>query len=525
MNINKTQFTSKKLLLYEVLIRIYIELHKYQNEGYLYMITWMQRHKKYLIVTIWISTIAFVLGTYASIDWTKLFKHNANTVAKVGNIEITRDELKKSYSRLYVEYSKMFQGNFDKEKAKSFGLEKQALKQLIDQALILNLAKSYDLTVRDEEVLAELKTQEYFFNEGVFDKGIYKEVLSKNNISTKEYESEIKKQLLIEKTLKLLPVESSTKESAIIDTVMNIADKIEYKVLSDKNINIDTSDDLLKPFWENKRNNFMTEVSYEVNYIKQTKVSQENNETKINEHYSQNKNHYKDEEGKIIPLEDAKDIVIAELNAKATKKMALKTYIDYKNDKLSADVKVETTTVSQSSNPFNEEVLEKLKNLSMISPYLKAVQINGVYYTFKLAKINQSVTKSFEDAKKEILPLYIENEKKVKLLALAEKSLETFKGVTTDFLTIRDADSLKNLSVVEASEFLSQLFNLDKKRGIIELNNGKVVIYNILAQKLLEKSNNNQSNLIARLKSTLFNEGLIKKLQNKYKTEIFIQGL
>ena len=58
-----------------------------------------------------------------------------------------------------------------------------------------------------------------------------------------------------------------------------------------------------------------------------------------------------------------------------------------------------------------------------------------------------------------------------------------------------------------------------------KLNNGDIVLYNILEQKLLSKTNTNQNNPIVRLKSAMFNEGLVKKLQNKYKTEIFIQGL
>ena len=38
----------------------------------------------------------------------------------------------------------------------------------------------------------------------------------------------------------------------------------------------------------------------------------------------------------------------------------------------------------------------------------------------------------------------------------------------------------------------------------------KVVLYNILEQKLLNNANTNNSDSIAKLKSTLFNEGLIK---------------
>ena len=164
------------------------------------MITWMQRHKKYLIITIWISTIAFVGAGF--VGWGQYsYGDKAGAVAKVGNIEITMGELQKSYSNLYAQYNKMFQGNFDEEKAKSFGLQTQALKHLTDQALILNLAESYDLRVNDSELLAELKTQEYFFKDGVFDKETYKEVLSRNNLTMKDYEADMKKQLLIHRNI------------------------------------------------------------------------------------------------------------------------------------------------------------------------------------------------------------------------------------------------------------------------------------------------------------------------------------
>ena len=488
------------------------------------MITWMQRHKKYLIITIWISTIAFVGAGF--VGWGQYsYGDKAGAVAKVGSIEITMGELQKSYSRLYAQYNKMFQGNFDEERAKSFGLQAQALKQLTDQALILNLADSYDLRVSDAELLAQLKTQEYFFKDGVFNKDIYKEALSRNNLSMKEYEADVKKQMLIQKALKLLPVKVNHNESEIINTIMNIADKIEYKVLTSADINIDTSDIALKPFWEAKKQEFMTEVSYELKFIKQAKISKEYDATKIDEHYSQNRTHFKDEDGKILTLEDAKEAVIAELNAKATKDRALRTYIAYKKGKLSNDIKIETIVISDTNNPFNKTALEKIKKLSLTSAYLKPVEIDGEYFTFKLLKINPSKTKTFEQAKQEVLPLFIESQKRTQLFDLAQTSLNSFKGTKTDFITNKDAIMITDITVLEGNDFLMQLFNKQEKRGIISLKDGKVVLYNILEQKLLKNSNTNQDNSIMKLKSASFNEGLISNLQNKYKTEIFIQGL
>ena len=488
------------------------------------MITWMQRHKKYLIITIWISTIAFVGAGF--VGWGQYnYGDKAGAVAKVGNVEITMGELQKGYSNLYNQYSQMFQGNFDEEKAKSFGLQSQALKQLTNQALILNLAASYDLEVSSDELLAEITKQDYFFKDGVFNKEIYKKVLSRNNLSIKDYEADVKKQLLIQKTLALLPVKENPNEAVIFDTMMSIADKIDYKVLNDDKINIDTSDANLKPYWEKVQQNFMSEVSYDVKFIKQEKVVNEYDEAKIAEHYTANKTHFKDTDGKLQTLEDAKVAVVAELNAKATKNAALRAYINYKKGKLNDSVEISTLTLSASNNPYNAEVLEKVSKLTSASPFLKPVLVNDEYFTFKLVKVNSSSPKAYEEAKAEVLPLYVSEQKKSKLLELANNSVATFKGTTTDFITNSDAAKLTNMGVMDANEFLIALFTADKKRGYITLKNGNIIMYNVLEQKLLNKTNTNKDNNIARLKSAMFNEGLVKNLQNKYKTEIFIQGL
>ena len=488
------------------------------------MITWMQRHKKYLIITIWISTIAFVGAGF--VGWGQYsYGDKAGAVAKVGEVEITMGELQKGYSRLYSQYNKMFQGNFDEAKAKSFGLQGQALKQLTDQALILNLAAAYDLEISNEELLKELTTQEFFFKDGVFDKEIYKQVISRNNMSINEYEKDLKKQLLIQKVLALLPVEANTNEAEILNTLMNISDKINYKVLDNSQITIETSDELLKPFWETSKNKFMTEVSYDIKYIKQEKANEIFEDSKVSAYYSDNKTHFKGEDGKILPLEIAKELVIEELNAKATKNLALRTYIAYKKGKLDASVSVQTANVSASNNPFNNQILEKISKIKITAPYLKPVEMDGEYYTIELVKTLPSTAKSFQDAKADLLPLYIQETKKVKLLELAQNLVPTSNGETTDFITLNDAAKITSLSQTEANEFLSALFNKQEKRSLITLNSGKIVLYNILEQKLLTNTHNNQADSIVRLKSAMFNEGLIKNLQNKYNTEIFIEGL
>ena len=502
-------------------------LHKMAQisvEGLTRMITWMQRHKKYLIVTIWISTIAFVGAGF--VGWGQYsYGDKAGAVAKVGEIELTRGDLQKAYSNLYMQYNQMFQGNFDEEKAKSFGLQRQALKQLSDQALLLNLALSYDLSVSDKELLDEITSQEYFLENGAFSKELYKRLLSNNRLSMKEYEADMKKQILINKLIALLPVQESQNESLIMDTLLSIADKIEYKVLESKNIKLDTSDTKLKEFWESRKNSFMSDVAYEIKYIKQKNLTQEYSDAKIATYYNDNKTHFKGNDGKIIALENAKEEVIKELNANYTKEQALRTYIAFKKDKLESDIKVQETTISNEKNSFNQDVLNQISEVSPDSPYLKPLLVNDNYYVLKLEKIIPSQPKTFEQAKAEVLPLYKSQETKKKLLELANSSLNSFKGKTTDFVTLQDAQKLSFLSPSEANEFLTKLFETEKKRAFIALDSGKIVLYDILEQKLLQSNDANQNNSIVRLKSAMFNEGLIKTLQKKYNTEIFIEGL
>ena len=479
---------------------------------------------KYLIVTIWISTIAFVGAGF--VGWGQYsYGDKAGSVAKVGEVEISMGELQKGYSRLYSQYNEMFKGDFDEERAKSFGLQSQALKQLTEQALILNLAASYDLTVSDAELLEEITTQDYFFVDGTFDKDIYKSVLSRNNLSIKEYEDDVKKQLLIRKTVSLLPIEANENELNILNTLMSIADKINYKVLTDDKISVDTSDNNVKPYWEMLQQNFMTEVSYDLKYIKQEKVSKAYTADELTAHYNDNKTHFKGTDGKILAFQDAKDAVADELNAKATKDSALRTYIAYKKNKLDESVKVQNITITASNNPYNAEALEKIMQLSVLSPYMKPVEVNGEYFTFQLMQTNPSKPKSYEEAKKDVLPAYIADQKRVKLQELTNNSIATFKGTTTDFITNMDANKLTDLSLTDANEFLVKLFTQDKKRGFVLLDSGKVVLYNILEQKLLDSTKTNQNETVVKIKSAMFNEGLIKNLQNKYKTEIFIEGL
>ncbi len=488
------------------------------------MISWMQRHRKYLVITIWISTIAFVGAGF--VGWGQYsYGDKASAIAKVGDISLTQRNFQQAYSRLYGQYNQIFQGNFDEAKAKEFGLQQQALRSLIDSALILNLAKAYKLEVSDSELLENIKAQSYFFKNGRFDKDTYKKVLAQNNITMKEYESDTRDMMLSKKVLSLFKSEVLPLETEAFSASANIRDKISYKVLTPDDINISTTDTELKPYWESNRFNYMTEPQYNIETITIDITPSNPTEKEINEYYSANKHKFKNDEGKILSLEDAKNNVIAALDDKAANKKALKTYIAFKKGKLDSFITTKKSTIDSKNQPYTNTLFKEITTLTSTKPYLKPRKVDDKYVVIKLLSTKDSEAKTYEAAKEDVKKQYVSEQKQLKLQELAEKSKENFQGITTNFISPNDVSEIQALNEAETTEFLGKMFESENKRGYITLSNQNIVLYKILEQKMLNETITEQANSVMSIKSRILNNGLIKVLEEKYPTEIYVKGL
>ncbi len=488
------------------------------------MITWMQRHRKYLVVTIWISTIAFIGAGF--VGWGQYsYGDKAGSVAKVGDISITAEELQKSYSALFNQYNQVFQGKLDEKQAQQFGLQRQALRQLVNQALVLNLAGEYGLIVSDEELAKIIQSQPMFFKEGSFDKGVYEKALSDNRLTKKEYEDSLRKELLIQKTLYLLASQSKPLETKSVESAMGISDRIRYKLLTPAMVSLSAGEAELKAFWEKNKESFKTEPSYEIAYVRQAPLSLQHTENDINAYYEANRQSLKDKEGKLLSAAEARPAIVAALNDKATEKEALRLYIDYKKGELKTAVVPEKATVTLASSPFSPELTKEITALNPQKPYLKPRKAGEEYVIVKLEKLVPTRTKTFEEAKTEANERYLAEAKKTKLLELAKNSYRSFEGTTTDFISRLDTSKLAGLSPMEGSEFLSKLFRSQEKQGFIALESGNVIIYNVLEQKLLHTKTVEDATAVEKLKGNLLDMGLIKALENKYPVEIYVEGI
>ncbi|WP_456451732.1 SurA N-terminal domain-containing protein, partial [Hydrogenimonas sp.] len=155
----------------------------------------MQKHRKYLVITIWISTIAFVGAGF--VGWgTYQYGSKSNAVAMVGDIPISLEEFQHAYGNAYQQYNQAMGGRLDEATAKKLGLQKQVLQSLIYQALVKNFAKEHGIVVSDEEVQKAILAIPAFQKEGKFDKATYLAVLQGMRMKPKTFEASMKDDLL-----------------------------------------------------------------------------------------------------------------------------------------------------------------------------------------------------------------------------------------------------------------------------------------------------------------------------------------
>jgi peptidyl-prolyl cis-trans isomerase D len=485
----------------------------------------MQKHNKYLVWTIWVATIAFIGAGF--VGWgTYDFGSKAGNVAKVGNIEIKQSQLNMVYSNLYGQYNEMLQGKLDEKKAKELGLVKQAFSQLEVQAKLLNFAQEMGIVVSDKEVADTLEGIRSFQKDGIFNKEIYSAYLKSQRLKAKTFEATLRDEITIKKTLDLLHTDALPLEEETFSAAMNVADKLMYKVLGSNDVNITADDSKLKAFWETQKENFMTPRMYKLSIVWTATEGTEVTEEELKTFYDANSFNYTDAAGKQLLFDEAKAQVEKDLKIKKSKKAAQKQYIAFKKGKIESS---ETVTLPANDSKLSKELWEDVlakQNGAIVKPKV----VGNKYATVKIEAIIEPAPMNFEEAKEEITKLYMLQAKKEAMLKLAESTLETLtesNAKISDFVTLEKNDNLELLNSAESLQFLQKLFTSSEEKGIISIAD-KVVVYKIMDQKFLSADQNKTDLLkqtVNQMKNRTFEANLIKMLDAKYPTEVYMRGL
>ncbi len=489
------------------------------------MISWMQKHNKYLVWTIWVATIAFIGAGF--VGWGSYnLGSKAGSVAKVGSLEIEQSKLNMVYSNIYNQYNEVFQGKLDEKQAKEMGLIKQAFARIEIQAKILNFAQEMGIVVSDQEVAQMLASIKGFQEKGQFNKAIYDRYLQSQRMKAKVFEASIREDITINKLLTLLQTKSLPLEQESIWSATHIADKLLYSLITPKDINFTLDQSKLKAYWEEQKEQFITQKAYRLAIVWTESNTTTVSDEEIKALYEKNSFNYTDATGKQLSFEAAKAQVTQDLQLKKSKKSAQKRYIAFKKGKLEHS---EILTLTVGDPRLSTEMWDSITQKA-VGDILKPKVVNQHYATVKIEGIEASHIKSYEEAKAEVTQQYTTQTKKTLLFNLAEERLKTLSAKNakeSEFITLEDASTLTVLNPQERSEFIQKLFTSKREKGMISLSDN-IIIYNIIEQKLLPMDSNSSDlrrERSEKMKQGILESNLIKALETRYPTEVYMGGL
>ena len=477
------------------------------------MITWMQKHKKWLVITIWISTIAFVGAGFVgwgSYDYGK----SAGAVAVVGDREISVEEYQKEYSSLYEQYQRILGDQFNQDVAKQMNLRKASYDLVIQKNLILSFADELGLDITQEDIVRELINIKAFQVNGKFNKTVYVKVLNQNRTTPVDFEEGLKRNLLLQKIQQLFQVEPSSTEVKNLNELLFLEDDLDIKILTSKDVIVSMNEEKMKKYWESNKNRYMSKNSYELQMHKTPLLTDMPTAEALTSYYEKNKNNFKKADGKLKSFDEAKSEVIKAVNLKRSKKVALKTYLKLKKGEMKFE---NTSIVFEDKLGFNADNLEKLRAVkkgSLVKPILD----NNEYVVFKVLNRIDPKPLSYELAKKDVKVDFLVEERKISLALKAIDELNDFKGTNIGFVSRDSFGKITGLNPTEAQQFLGALFATKTKTGQIEIGE-KVVLYKINSSRLSSYDAAKDVAVSGTLRDLQNNElmtNLVKRLENRY---------
>ncbi|RAZ61230.1 peptidylprolyl isomerase [Campylobacter hyointestinalis] len=482
------------------------------------MITWMQKHKKYLVVTIWVSTIAFVGAGFVGWGAYDLNSNRATSVAKVGNRNISVQEFQQTYGDLYNYYASLSEGKFSTEQAEEMGLDKIALDKIIRENLFLNYADELGLDANNQDIIAYLMNDKSFQVDGKFDKNRYEETLRRARITPKDYENALKNKILLDKIFNALNLKATTSDLEMLSSSYFMKDRVALQIVKASSNDIVIDENELKKLWEKDKNKYLTKTEYflDTKYI--SKLNLDVNNTVLMAFFEDNRGNYRDSADKLLSFEEALESVKRDYILKNSRKFALEEYLKIKKGESNA---TEPMKIFEDAQNFPINELAK----AQIGEVLKPFEYKDGFLIIKLQKVARPEVMSYENARSEVLKTYEEIKIREKLEERAKKALENFNGKDIGFITRDSRKSVDGLSETEFLSFVMKLFESQNKKGYVVLD-GKAVVYNILEQELLNSDKLKEYNSllvqnIGAIKNAQLQQDLLDTLQKRYDVELY----
>jgi len=437
------------------------------------MISSMQRNKKWLLPTIWISTIAFVGAGF--VGWGSYNPStSSSSLATVGNKEVSVKALQDEYSNLYSQYAQALGKQFNKEFADKLKLDDIAYRNIIQKYLLLNLSEDLGFVATDEEVLKELLNIKVFQKDGKFDSDLYKSILKQNRTTPSEFEEKVRIDLQLQKLQDIYAADVNQNTLKMINELFFSTDRVSINIINHDDIKVTVSDDELLKYYENNKNNYLSDTMYKLNI----------------------------------------EIVAINGDEKASKKTALRKYL-----KLKKGTEQFTTnkTISKADLNLNKEQ-EDILFSSAVDTVVKPMKINNDFVIYQIKEVIKPQPLAYDQVAAKIKEDLINSKKQALLKEKVNTLIGNFKGIDIGYLNKEEINKIDGLDPKDVVSLIKTVSSSTSKIDSVSLDN-KTVVFNITDTKLAKYDKTKDKYIedtIKQIKNNEIMDSILKNLESKY---------
>ena len=194
------------------------------------MLTYMRKNASSWIIKVLFGIIVIVFVFFYGFN--DVSQKSGEAVAKVGDRAITRGEFMKAYKNIIEYYGSLYKNRLTDEMIAQLGLKQQVLDELVNRELLLEEARRHDINVTAEMVRSAILSTPTIQANGVFNERRYHQVLSYYGMSALDYETDKKKELMLQSFEQMITAAARVSDAELRDMfqLRNEQAQIDYVV-------------------------------------------------------------------------------------------------------------------------------------------------------------------------------------------------------------------------------------------------------------------------------------------------------
>jgi peptidyl-prolyl cis-trans isomerase D len=232
------------------------------------MLDFMRRHarKWFMKVILGIIIVVFVLYFGAVGD-----QREARTLAVLDGNNLVYEHFQREYQDLIELYRRQLGPGLTEAMVRELKIKEQAFDNMIQKAMILRKGAEWSLTVTENELRNSITSDPAFQRNGVFDRGLYEQVLRFNRMTSDEYERMQREMLLLARLEQILtgPVTALAREIRDLEALQGEEVALEAVLIDPKEIRrkMTASREEIEKYYNENSHLFRMPVQFKIEYL------------------------------------------------------------------------------------------------------------------------------------------------------------------------------------------------------------------------------------------------------------------